>query len=124
MPLLETPKQCAGRVGVSERQVRSLIATERLEHVKIGSRVHIPIGAFERFIEANKRGTSWQGETKDRSSDGSVTAELSTSHGQSTAAAASARLALKTANALKKFSGSGCAPTGAEPAQVIPLRSS
>jgi len=45
MPLLETVKQCAERIGISERQVRKLIAAEQLEHLKIGSRVHIPVGA-------------------------------------------------------------------------------
>ncbi len=48
---LETPKQLAARVGVSERKVRLLIQTKQLEHVMIGCRVHIPCGAFERFID-------------------------------------------------------------------------
>jgi hypothetical protein len=33
---LETPKQLAARVGISERQVRYLIQTHQLEHVMIG----------------------------------------------------------------------------------------
>jgi hypothetical protein len=49
---LETPKQLAARIGLSERQVRHLIQTRQLEHVMIGCRVHIPVGAFARFIEA------------------------------------------------------------------------
>jgi hypothetical protein len=51
---LETPKQLAARTGLSERQIRHLIQTHQLEHVTIGCRVHIPCGAFTRFIEAKK----------------------------------------------------------------------
>ena len=51
---LETPKQLAARVGLSERQVRHLIETRQLEHVRIGCRIHIPVGAFARFLEAWK----------------------------------------------------------------------
>ena len=45
---LETPKELAARVNLSERQVRRLIQTRQLEHVMIGSRAHIPSGAFAR----------------------------------------------------------------------------
>jgi hypothetical protein len=51
---LETPKQLAARVGLSDRQVRHLIQTRQLEHVMIGCRVHVPVGAFARFLEAKK----------------------------------------------------------------------
>ena len=51
---LETPKQLAARTGLSERQIRHLIQTRQLEHVMIGCRVHIPCGAFMRFIESKK----------------------------------------------------------------------
>ena len=47
---LETPKQLAARVGVKERHIRHLINTRQIEHVRIGSRVHIPFGAFARFV--------------------------------------------------------------------------
>ena len=50
-PLLETPRQLAERAGISERQVRSLITSGRLAHVKIGGRVMVPAGAFELFLE-------------------------------------------------------------------------
>jgi excisionase family DNA binding protein len=43
---LETPRQLAARVGISERQVRYLVQSKQLEHVRIGSRVHIPNGAL------------------------------------------------------------------------------
>ena len=60
---LETPRQLADRVGLSERKVRHLIQTRQLEYVMVGSRIHIPRGAFARFIEAN-RVTPCQDETK------------------------------------------------------------
>jgi excisionase family DNA binding protein len=43
-PLLETPKQLAKRTGLSERQIRHLIETGKLEHVPVGSRIFIPAG--------------------------------------------------------------------------------
>jgi hypothetical protein len=62
---LETPKQRAQRVGISERQVRHLVQTRQLEHVIIGSRVHIPADAWPQFIAA-KRVRSCPDETKDQ----------------------------------------------------------
>jgi hypothetical protein len=59
---LETPKQLASRVGISERQVRHLIQTRQIEHVIIGCRVLIPVGAFARFLDARKV-TPWRDET-------------------------------------------------------------
>jgi hypothetical protein len=106
---LETPKQLAERVGLSERQVRHLIATYQLEHVKIGSRVHVPVGAFGRFVEANKRGrAAWRDEIKVQGCDGLQRETPTTSPGPSTAAAASARLARQTASKLKSSSQNGC----------------
>src|SRR5215813_7870554 len=93
---LETPKQLASRVGISERQVRHLIQTRQLEHVMIGSRVHIPVGAFARFLDARKVKTC-QDETRDRDFVGSPSANASTSLGLNTVAAASALLARQTA---------------------------
>jgi excisionase family DNA binding protein len=120
---LETPKQLAARIGISERQVRSLIQSRKLEHVMIGSRVHIPAGAFERFVEQNTV-TPCQDETKARSCDGLQSVDAITSPGQSTVAAASARLARQTANELKRSSPTGCKQEDGESAQVIPLKSS
>jgi hypothetical protein len=120
---LETPKQLAARVGLSERQVRHLIQTRQLEYVMIGCRVHIPVGAFARFLEARKV-VPWQDETRGRDSVGLASVGASTSPGPNTAAAASARLARQTANKLKSSSRNGCNAEDAEPAQVIPLRSS
>src|SRR5215472_15496959 len=58
---LETPKQLAARVGVSERQIRLLIQTRQLEHVIIGCRVHIPIGALCRCKKGNDMSRRNQG---------------------------------------------------------------
>jgi hypothetical protein len=122
---LETPKQLADRVGISEGQVRHLIATDQLEHVKIGSRVHIPVGAFGRLVEANKRGgAAWRDEIKVQGCDGLQREAPITSPGPSTAAAASARLARQTANKLKSSSQNGSNSEGGETAQVIRLQSS
>ena len=100
---LETPKQLAARVGLSERQVRHLIQTRQLEHIMIGCRVHIPAGAFTRFLEATKV-SPCQDETRAPGSAGSTSAAASTSPGPSAAAAASAALARQTANKLKSRS--------------------
>ena len=122
---LETPKQLALRVGLRERQVRQLIATNRIEWVKIGSRVHIPNGAFARFVEANKRGgPAWRDETKVQGCDDLQRETRTTSPGPSTAAAASARLARQTASKLKSSSPNGSNSEGGETVQVIRLRSS
>ena len=51
---LETPKQLAKRVGVTEQKIRHLINNREIQHVWIGARVHIPMGAFARFIETKK----------------------------------------------------------------------
>jgi len=118
---LETPKQLAARVNLSEGQVRNLIRTGQLDHVMVGCRVLIPTGAFPRFLERNVR--SCREETKDRDSVGSTSGNVFTSSGPTGAAAASARLARQTANKLKSSSRSGCSAEAAEAAPVILLRS-
>jgi excisionase family DNA binding protein len=120
---LETPRQLAARVGITERQVRHLICNGQLEHVKIGSRVLIPVGAFGRFVEETKVKLCHV-ETKDRDFAGSSNVNASTSHGPNGAAAASARLARQTANRLKMSSRNGSMSEGVTQAHVIPLRSS
>src|SRR5262249_31637814 len=120
--ILETPKQLAERVGLKERQIRSLIDAGKLEYVKIGCRVHIPRGAFERFIEQNK-GTPCQDATTGQSYIGPKTHGPPISFGQSTVAAASARRVRQTANKLKSSSHNGCKPEAAKPAPVIQLKS-
>jgi excisionase family DNA binding protein len=120
---LETPKQLAARVGLTERQIRHLVETRQLEHVMIGCRVLIPVTAFANFLEA-KKVKPWPDATKDHDSVGSTSARAFTSPGPNTAAAASAQLARQTAHKLKSFSRNGCNTEAAEPAQVIPLKSS
>jgi len=71
---LETPRQLAERVGISERKVRALIKTGRLEYVMIGARPHIPAGAFARFLERERRST-WDGETRDQVCIGATSAD-------------------------------------------------
>jgi len=120
---LETPKQLAKRVGISERRIRHLVQTGKLDHVMIGCRVHIPDGAFKRFL-ASRMVSSCPDETTGLDCAGSQSANVSTSLGPNMAAAASAQLARRTANKLKSFSQNGCNEEDGEPAQVIPLRSS
>jgi len=117
---LETPKQLAERIGVKERQIRHLIETRQIEHVWIGCRVHIPVGAFTRFLEA-KKVKPCHDETRDPVFAGSRSADASTSTGPNVAAAASAQLARQTANRLKSSSRNGCNAEAAAAAQVIPL---
>jgi len=121
---LETPKQLASRVGITERQVRHLIASQQLDHVMIGCRVHVPVGAFARFLEASKVKASWHGETKVQNCAGSKSAAATTSSGPSEAAAASAALARQTANRLKSRSPNSYSNGTGEPARVIHLQSS
>jgi hypothetical protein len=103
---LETPKQLARRVGLTEGKIRHLINTRQIEHVWIGSRVHVPKGAFGRFIEA-KKVTPCQDEIKVPVSVGSKSATATTSSGPNMVAAASAALARQTATRLKSSSPNG-----------------
>jgi hypothetical protein len=89
----------------------------------IGCRVHIPVGAFARFVEA-KKVLPCHDATKDRGYVGSISARAFMSPGPSMAAAASAALARQTARKLKSSSRNGCNAEAAVPAQVIPLKSS
>jgi excisionase family DNA binding protein len=121
---LETPKQLAARVGLSKRQVNNLIATGRLEFVEIGCRVYIPRNAWPRFLDEAKRVKPCHDEIKAHGSAGSPSAAATTSPGLNMAGAASAALALQTANKLKQSSRNGSRREGAEPDRVIPLKSS
>jgi hypothetical protein len=98
---LETPKQLAARVGLSERQIRSLISSGKLEHIYIGSRIRE--GAFESFLEANTV-KPCQRETVAPSSNGLQTEVLGTSPGQKTVAAVSAQRTRQIAEQLKQSS--------------------
>jgi len=127
---VETPKQVAERVGVSDYLIRQLIRTGELEHVRIGGRIFIPNGAWTRYVAANtKGGRECQGETMDRDSAFSKIEVCGTSVGQtlvSQDAAASARLVRQTARRLRHSSrnGSPLMDSASEPALVIRLKSS
>ena len=103
--MLETPKQLAARVGLKQRAIRSLISSGKLEFVMIGCRVHIPEGAFERFIEQN-RVTKCQDGTAGLNCTGVPSVNNGSSPGQM-AVAANARLVRQTANKLKSSSRNG-----------------
>jgi hypothetical protein len=121
---VETPKQLAERVGLTKRQINKLIGDGKLEHVCIGERKHIPVGAWGRFVQANTRGGhSWQDETRALNSNILKTEKPTTSPGQTGVAAASARLAQQAANTLRSSSQIGCRREGTVTAQVIPLKS-
>ena len=120
---LETPKQLAARVNLSERQVRRLIQTGRLQYLMIGCRVHIPSGAFERFVQEGSV-KPWRDEIRDHAYVGLINANASTSSGRSTVAAASAQLARQNAKKLKSCSVTGSKREASAAAHVIPPRSS
>ena len=99
---VETLKQLAdrvgispGQVGISPGQVRHLVQSGRLQHVRIGARILVPEGAWERFITANTV-TLCPDATVAPDYAGSQSVSASTSPGPITAAAASAQLALKS----------------------------
>ncbi len=83
---VETLGQLSQRVGISHRQLRHLAG--RLGHVMIGSRILIPSGAWEAFIEANTV-TVCQDVTRGHDCVGLQSENVSTSPGQNAAAAAS-----------------------------------
>jgi len=120
---IETPKQLAARVGLSERQVRHLIQTRRIKYVMVGSRTLIPRSAWTRFLETSTV-KPCPDATKVAVSVGSKSAGATTSPGPNAVAAASARLAQQTSNRLKRSSRSFSTPEGDETAQVIPLKCS
>jgi excisionase family DNA binding protein len=120
---VETIKQLAERTGLSKRTIRSIIQSGELEHVCIVKRKYVPEGAFERYVDRNTV-RPCRDETKVPSCVGSPNVGATTSPGPSMAAAASARLALQTANELKKSLGNGCTSEAGGPAQVIPLKCS
>jgi excisionase family DNA binding protein len=122
MALLETPKQCAERVGVvKERTIRELIRRGEIEHVRIAGRVYLTDGAWEALIERRKVRPCQEG-TADHTCNGAKIEPSITSCGPSEAAAASAALARLTLNTLKSSLQSGSQPGGSELGQVIRLK--
>src|SRR5262249_11097620 len=117
---------CTYRWGPSRRQkeraIRSLIVAGKLEHVMIGCRIHIPEGAFERFVDQNKVIPCLDG-TRVQDSSSIVTGQLFTSAGPRTDAAVSAALARQTARKLKSSSPTGSNSETKSVGQVIRLKS-
>jgi excisionase family DNA binding protein len=107
MKALETPKELATRIGWPLARVYRLINERRIEYVRVGSRKHIPAGAFERFIVDNKE-EPCQEETLAPGSSGLKNVAASTSYGPKVDAAASARLAQQIAQSLKSRSRNFC----------------
>ena len=121
--MIETPKQCAERVGVvSERTIRELIRRREIEHVRIAGRVYLTEGAFERYIEGRKV-KPCRDEATDLGCNGVQTGEPITSSGKSATASASARLAQATAMKEKVFA-EWLHVRGRKRGRVTPLRSS
>jgi hypothetical protein len=122
-PRVETVKQLARKVGLSERQIRGLIDQGKLAHIRVVSRIYVPEGAWARYVAENTV-HSCPDETKGPGSAGSTSVVATISAGPSGGARASAALALKTAKRLKSLSRNGSGAEPAQPAPVIPLRSS
>jgi hypothetical protein len=121
-PRLETIKELAERVGLKPRRIRGLIEGRKLAHIRIGSSVMVPMGAWARYV-ADNTVLPCLDETKAPASAGSTSGAPTTSSGQSEGARASAALALQTAKKLKSLSRNGSAAEPGPPAPVIPLRS-
>jgi hypothetical protein len=120
--MIETPKQCAARVGiVSERTIRELIRRCEIEHVRIAGRVYLTEGAFERYVEKRKVKPCLEGTAEPNSTSVKIEA-CTTSSGLSEAAAASAALARQTLDGLRSTLQNGSKKGSVEPAQVIPLK--
>ncbi|QDM19234.1 helix-turn-helix domain-containing protein [Tardiphaga sp. vice278] len=123
LPALSSPDQVAKATGLKPRQVRSLIQSGRLGHIKIGSRVVVPRDAIEQFISMNTVQTC-RDETQVPASVFLKNASASISSGPMADAAASAQRALRTANLLNPRSPTSSTSARGTPARVIPLRSS
>jgi len=120
---VETPKQLAKRVGITERQVRYLLQRGDLDHVMIGSRIHIPDGAFRRFL-ASRTVKSCPDETRGPDYGGSRNGVAITSPGQSEAAAASARPGTADREQAQVVFAEWLQHRGRRTGPSIPLRSS
>ena len=97
---LETPKQLAKRVGLTEKAVRKLLKVGKLSFVRIGTRLRIPPGTWEVYLKINVV-QPWRGEISDQNSYSSANAVSTISSGLRVDAAASAALAQQTAQRLK-----------------------
>lgn len=123
LPRLVTIRQAAEYLGLSESQIRGLVASDKIARTPIGARMLIPRDALDRFILENTVQPCRE-ETTVHVSASSKNGNVSTSCGPKVDAAASAQRALKTAKLLSLPSPSSCTSAPATLARVIPLRSS
>jgi excisionase family DNA binding protein len=119
---LETPRQLAERVGLSEGAIKRLIDDGRLPFVEVGKRRRIPPGAWQEYLD-NSTVRQCRDATKVPSSSFSPSVAASTSSGPNTDAAASAALARQTAQRLKSSSRDSSSGSRASSAPVIHLKS-
>lgn len=120
---LETPRQLAERVGLTEGAIKLLISQGKLSFVEVGKRLRIPPGAWDEYLQTYTV-KKWRDETKDRSSSSMASGTASISSGPTTGAVASAALARQIAQRLKSNSRSSCSDGPVSKAPVIPLKSS
>jgi hypothetical protein len=110
LPLLATPRQAAHVLGLTDGQMRSMIASLRIAHIVIGKRSVVPRDAIERFIAENTV-QPCRDAIKDQSFDTSKSAKPTTSFGRREVVVASAARVRAIAEKLKfsarSFSGSG-----------------
>src|SRR5215207_5307949 len=107
MPL-RTLTQFAADERLPIGRVRALVNDQKLAHVLIGKRAHIPDGAWERYI-ADNMVEPCRVETPVPASASSNGVAPSTSHGLTAAAAGSARRVQAIADKLKSRSPSSSA---------------
>ncbi len=50
---LESPRQLSKRTGWPERRIRSLIAENRIKHLRIGGNILLPVDAIDEFVRTN-----------------------------------------------------------------------
>lgn len=109
-PLLLSIKQAAERLGISQSALRILVASSRIEHVRLGkSKVMLPAEAIHRFVIQNTVQVC-PAATTALGSAFSTSAAATTSSGLKVDAAASAAAALQIAERLKSRSPSSSAP--------------
>jgi excisionase family DNA binding protein len=123
LPRLVTPKIAADYLGLSESQVRGLVATNRIARTSIGARIMIPREALDEFISLNTV-QPCHDEIQARAYASSKNASASTSSGAKADALGSAQRALQIASSLKPRSPTSSTSAPAMQARVIPLKSS
>ena len=119
---VQTPRQLAERVGLSEGAIKRLIEDGMLPFLLVGKRRRIPPGAWQEYLDKSTV-RQCQDATKVRSSNFSPSEAATTSSGPRTDAAASAALARQTAMRLKSSLRTSTSGSRASSAPVIPLKS-